>query len=81
VAEGWWRWRWTYPRKDGSNKEILKFLQTRIRREMSLRLDSQRKSIHDRVAREKAKEEAALKKKRGQKEEEESATPTTPASK
>jgi hypothetical protein len=29
---------------------------------MSLRLDWQRKSIHDRVAREKAKEEAALKK-------------------
>jgi hypothetical protein len=40
-------------------------------------------TIHDRVAREKAKEEeAALKKKQGQKEEEESATPTTtPASK
>jgi hypothetical protein len=35
---------------------------------MSLRLDWQRKSIHDRVAKEKAKEE------------EESATPTTPAS-
>jgi hypothetical protein len=49
---------------------------------MSLRLDSQCRSTHDRIAREKAKvEKAALKKKRGQKEEEESATLTTPASK
>jgi hypothetical protein len=66
--------------------EHYKCFETRIRREISLRLDWQRKSIHDdRVAREKAREEeAALKKKKKgqQKEEEESATPTTtPASK
>lgn len=65
-----------------SKSEHHKFFETTIQ-EMSLRLDWQRKSIHDRVAGEKAKEEAALKKKKQeQKEEEESATPSpAPASK